>query len=143
MEFDPEYLEFVEGTGSKDEGEGTVTIFNAGTCNFYGGSVSGGKTNSLVGTVTTTEDSYTYDETSEELTDHGQCVWTTAAGQVTLGGNVRVEHLRFADDDGLTATGQFTGLAEIEYNTLTELTDLTAAMALGGLTHGVKNIEIE
>lgn len=31
LKYDPEYLEFVSGTGQKNEGEGTVTIFNAGT----------------------------------------------------------------------------------------------------------------
>ena len=31
LKYDPEYLEFVEGTGQKNESEGSVTIFNAGT----------------------------------------------------------------------------------------------------------------
>ncbi len=31
LKYDPEYLEFVDGTGAKDASSGSVTIFNAGT----------------------------------------------------------------------------------------------------------------
>ena len=73
LNYDPEYLEFVEGTGSKDESEGSVTIFNAGT-------------------GTETELDYTIKfkalkegETVVEVVDSEAYLWNNATLHLTLG----------------------------------------------------------
>ena len=100
-------------------------IYNAGTCNFFGGTVTGGSVTTITGTVTEPDTGYVYSQEESPLENRGDCVWSTAAAVVNLNGDAQVDHLRFADDDGLNVVGIYTGSAEVEFNSLTELESMT------------------
>ena len=89
LNYDPAYLEFVEGTGSKDESEGSVTLFNAGT-------------------GTETELDYTIKfkalqqgETVVEVVDSEAYLWNNATLHLTLGTST----VTIGEGDGNAAAG--------------------------------------
>lgn len=102
------------------------SIALTGTMNLYGGEISGGKLTAIIGTVTQNESgTNVYSQTSEVIEGSGSCVWVVETGVVNLSGNASVEQLHFADDDGLNVIGSYTGSAELKFDGITELTDLT------------------
>ena len=88
LKYDPEYLEFVEGTGSKDESEGSVTIFNAGT----------GSETELDYTITFR--ALKEGETVIEVTDYESYLWDNSTLNLTLGTST----VTIAEGDGSTDT---------------------------------------
>ena len=97
-----------------------------GTMNLYGGEITDGKLNIITGTVTESESgTYVYSQTAEDIQGKGPCVYVEETGVVNLRGNAKVDQLHFADGDGLSVIGNYTGSAELKFNTITELTDLT------------------
>ena len=108
------------------------TMYLSGTLNMYGGKIYGGDLSTVTGTAVTTDDSYTYRQEEAPLTSgNGPCVWVTATGTVNLSGEASIEHIHFADGDGLSIIGNHTGSAEIKYSGLTELTEGTRVGTAG------------
>lgn len=92
LSYDPEYLEFVEGTGSKDQSDGSVTIFNAGT----------GSETELNYTITFK--ALKEGETVIEVTDSEAYLWNNATLHLTTGTST----VTIAEGDG-TSGGSVNG----------------------------------
>ncbi len=112
LQYDPDYLEFVEGTGSKDASEGTVTVFNAGT-----------------GTETELDYSIKFKakkegETEITVSESTSYMWDNSNLQLTLGSSkVKIEAGDGTEgsDSGLMGTGPEVTINERKWKIVNEI----------------------